>query len=159
MRQKLRSIYSPDIWKKSYDKPRQHTKKQRYHFADKGPSSQGYGFSSGHVWMWELDCEEPFWSHEYYIHLGFHILWKMHNTTQESLTWVASLALHRAEHGKSNLIQDDRYYCAVVLPTFLLGPRMVEGTLPFSSLSKISVTVSSSREHCFRFLFITPLYL
>ena len=32
--------------------------KQRHHFADQGPSSQGYGFSSGHVWMWELDCEE-----------------------------------------------------------------------------------------------------
>ena len=38
---------------------RQHIKKQRrYYFANKGPSSQGYGFSSGHVWMWELDCEE-----------------------------------------------------------------------------------------------------
>ena len=33
-------------------------KKQRYYFANKGPSSQGYGFSCGHVWMWELDCEE-----------------------------------------------------------------------------------------------------
>ena len=33
-------------------------KKQRYYFVHKGPSSQGYGFSSGHVWMWELDCEE-----------------------------------------------------------------------------------------------------
>ena len=33
-------------------------KKQRHYFADKGPSSQSYGFSSGHVWMWELDCEE-----------------------------------------------------------------------------------------------------
>ena len=33
-------------------------KKQRHYFANKGPSSQGYGFSSGHVWMWELDCEE-----------------------------------------------------------------------------------------------------
>ena len=33
-------------------------KKQRYCFANKGPSSQGYGFSSGHLWMWELDCEE-----------------------------------------------------------------------------------------------------
>ena len=31
---------------------------QRYYFANKGPSSQGYGFSSSHVWMWELDCEE-----------------------------------------------------------------------------------------------------
>ena len=38
-------------WKKSYDQPRQHIKKQRYYFANKGASSQGYGFSSGHVWM------------------------------------------------------------------------------------------------------------
>ena len=45
-------------WKKSCDQPRQHTKKQRHYFANKGPSSQGYGFSSGHVWMWELDCKE-----------------------------------------------------------------------------------------------------
>ena len=37
---------------------RQHIKKQRHYFADKGPSSQTYGFSSSHVWMWELDCEE-----------------------------------------------------------------------------------------------------
>ena len=36
-------------WKKSYDKTRQHTKKQRHHFTDKGPSSQSYGFSSSHV--------------------------------------------------------------------------------------------------------------
>ena len=41
--------------KKSYDQPRQHIKKQRYYFANKGPYSQGYGFSSSHVWMWELD--------------------------------------------------------------------------------------------------------
>ena len=38
-------------WKKSYDQPRQHIKKQRHYFAKKGPSSQGYGVSSGHVWM------------------------------------------------------------------------------------------------------------
>ena len=38
-------------WKKSYDQPRQHIKKQRHYFANKGPSSQGYGFSSGHVCM------------------------------------------------------------------------------------------------------------
>ena len=36
-------------WKKSYDQPRQHIKKQRHYFANKGPSSQGYGFSSSHV--------------------------------------------------------------------------------------------------------------
>ena len=45
-------------WKKSYDQPRQHIKKQRHYFADKGPSSQSYGFSSSHVWMWELDHKE-----------------------------------------------------------------------------------------------------
>ena len=37
----------------NYDQPRQHIKKQRHYFANKGPSSQGYGFSSSHVWMWE----------------------------------------------------------------------------------------------------------
>ena len=38
-------------WKESYDQPRQHIQKQRHYFANKGPPSQGYGFSSGHVWM------------------------------------------------------------------------------------------------------------
>ena len=41
--------------KESYEQPRQHIKKQRHYFANKGPSNQGYGFSSGHVWMWESD--------------------------------------------------------------------------------------------------------
>ena len=41
-----------------YDQPRQHIKKQRHYFANKGPSSQGYGFPSGHVWMLELDYKE-----------------------------------------------------------------------------------------------------
>ena len=41
-----------------FDQPRQHSRKQRHYFANKGPSSQGYGFSSGHIWMQELDCEE-----------------------------------------------------------------------------------------------------
>ena len=38
-------------WKKSYDQPRQHIKMQRHYFANKGPSSQNYGFSSSHVWV------------------------------------------------------------------------------------------------------------
>ena len=45
-------------WKKSYEQPRQHIKKQRHYFANKGLSSQSYGFSSGHVWMRELDHKE-----------------------------------------------------------------------------------------------------
>ena len=45
-------------WKKSYDQPRQHIKKQRHYFTNKGPSSQSYGFSSSHGWMWDLDHKE-----------------------------------------------------------------------------------------------------
>ena len=45
-------------WKKSYDQPRQHIRKQRYYFTKKGLSSQSCGFSSSHVWMWELDYNE-----------------------------------------------------------------------------------------------------
>ena len=50
-------------WKKSYNQPRQHIKKQRHHFVNKCPSSQGFGFSSGHVWMGELDYKES-WVHK-----------------------------------------------------------------------------------------------
>ena len=45
-------------WKKSYDQLRWHIKKQRHYFANKGPSSQSYGFSSSHVWRWGLDYKE-----------------------------------------------------------------------------------------------------
>ena len=43
--------------------PRQHIKKQRHYFANKGPTSQSYGFSSCHVWMWKLDYKES-WAHK-----------------------------------------------------------------------------------------------
>ena len=45
-------------WKKSCDKPRQYIKKQRHYFANKSPYSQSYGFSSSHVWVWELNHKE-----------------------------------------------------------------------------------------------------
>ena len=45
-------------WKKSYDQPRQHIKNQRHYFANKGPFSQSYVFSSGHVQIWELNYKE-----------------------------------------------------------------------------------------------------
>ena len=45
-------------WKKSYDQRRRHIKKQRHYLANKGPSSQSYGFSSSCVWMWELNHKE-----------------------------------------------------------------------------------------------------
>ena len=46
------------LLKESYDQSRQCIIEQRHSSANKGPSSQGYGFSSGHVWMWELDYKE-----------------------------------------------------------------------------------------------------
>ena len=52
---KLKDAYSLEG---NYDQPRQHIKKQRHFFVYKGPSSQGYGFSSSRVWMWELDYKE-----------------------------------------------------------------------------------------------------
>ena len=59
---KLKDAYS---WKKSYDQPRQHIKKQRHYFASKCQSSQGYGFSRSHVWMWDLDYKES-WAPKYW---------------------------------------------------------------------------------------------
>ena len=45
-------------WRETYDKLRYHIKKQRHHIANKDPYSQSYGFSSSHVWIWELDHKE-----------------------------------------------------------------------------------------------------
>ena len=53
---KFTTTFTP--WKESYDQPRQHIQKQRHYFVNKGLSSQGYGFSSGHIWMWELDYKQ-----------------------------------------------------------------------------------------------------
>ena len=55
---KIDYVLTLTLWKESYDQPRLHIKKQRHYFVNRGPSSQGYGFSSSHVWMWELDCKE-----------------------------------------------------------------------------------------------------
>ena len=56
MKKKFKKMLAP--WKQSYDKHRQHIRKQGHHFADKCPSSQSYGFSSSHVWMLELDYKD-----------------------------------------------------------------------------------------------------
>ena len=55
---KLKGAYFLEEKLDRKDQPRQHIKKQRHYFANKGPSSQSYGFSSSHVWMWELDYKE-----------------------------------------------------------------------------------------------------
>ena len=58
MTERLSVTHSFAPWKKSYDKPKQYIKNQRHYFANKRPSSQSYGFSSSHVWMWELEHKE-----------------------------------------------------------------------------------------------------
>ena len=65
---KLKDAYP---WKESYDQPRQHIKKQRQYFVNKGPSSQGYHFSSSHVWMWELDHKESWVPKNWCFWTGF----------------------------------------------------------------------------------------
>ena len=55
-RQEIKKTLAP--WKKSYDQPRQHIKKQRHDFVNKDLSSQGYAFSGSHLWMRELDYKE-----------------------------------------------------------------------------------------------------
>ena len=52
----MKKILAP--WEKSYDKTRQYVKKQRHYFANKGPSSQGCGLPSSHVWMLKLEHKE-----------------------------------------------------------------------------------------------------
>ena len=73
----------PAPCKKSYDKPREHIKEQRHYFVNKGPSSQSYGFSSSHVWMWELDYKES-WAPKNWC------FWTVVlEKTWESLAWAA----------------------------------------------------------------------
>ena len=55
---RLLSKYWRVPWKKSYNQPRQNIKKQRHYFANKDLSSQSYGFSNSHIWMWKLDYKE-----------------------------------------------------------------------------------------------------
>ena len=55
-----------DPWKKTYDQLRQQIKKQRHHFAYQGLPSQSYGFSSSHVWLWELDHRESWIPKDWY---------------------------------------------------------------------------------------------
>ena len=82
-------------WKESYDQPRQHIKKQRHYFVNKGLSSQGYGSSSGHVRMWELDCEESWvlnnWSFElWYWRRPLRVPWTARRSNQSILKEIST---------------------------------------------------------------------
>ena len=81
-------------WKKSYDQPRQHIKKQSHDFTYKGPPSQSYGFSCGHVWMWELDYKENWvpknWFFELYCWRRLlRVLWTARRSNQSILKEIS----------------------------------------------------------------------
>ena len=81
-------------WKESQGKPRQCIKKQRHHFANKGPNSQSYGFSSCHVWMWELDHKEGWALKNWYFELCWRRLlrlpWPTRRSNQSILKEISS---------------------------------------------------------------------
>ena len=72
------------LWKKRYDQPRQHIEKQKQYFANKGPSSQSYGFSNNHVWLWELDHKESWALKNWCLELWYWILLRVPWTAQRS---------------------------------------------------------------------------
>ena len=82
-------------WKKSYDQPRQHIKKQRHYFANKGMSGQSYGFSSSHIWMWELDHKEGWALRNWYFWRSiswrrlFRVLWTARRSNQSILKEIS----------------------------------------------------------------------
>ena len=76
-------------WKKVYDQPRQHIKKWRHYFANKGPSSQSYGFSSGHVWMWKLDYKESWVLKNWWFWTAV-----LEKTLESPLDWKAIIAVN-----------------------------------------------------------------
>ena len=82
------------LWKKSYNQPIQHIKKQRHYFANKGPSSQCYGFSSSHLWIWELDYKESwvlknwcFWT--VVLEKTLKVLWTARRSNQSILKEIS----------------------------------------------------------------------
>ena len=75
-------------WKRSYDQPRQHIKKQRRYFADKGLSIQGYKFSSSQYWMWELDYKES-WAPKSWSFWTVRVPWTARRSNQSILKEIS----------------------------------------------------------------------
>ena len=96
---KLKDTYS---LKESYDQPRQHIQKQRHYFVNKGPSSQSYGFSCGHVWMWELDIS----GRNVKLQLLLKAVWQCWNKFVKT-AWIHLYELPRI--GKSEKMQIRNY--------------------------------------------------
>ena len=77
-------------WKESYDQLRQHIKKQRHYFVHKGWSSQGYGFSSSHVWMWDLAYKESWVPKNWCFWRLLRVPWTARRSNQSILKEISS---------------------------------------------------------------------
>ena len=106
-------------WKESYDQPRQHIKKQRYYFVHKALSSQGYGFPSSHVWMWELDYKES---------------WELKNGCFWTVVLEKTLESHLLNKNKSQI-----YSIALGEQVFFLKYRII--SVQFSSVAQSCLTL------------------
>ena len=91
---KLKDAYSLEgkLW------PRQHVKKQRHYFVNKGPSSQGYGFSNSHVWMWELDYKES---------------WALENICFWTVVLEKTLGPWTARRSNQSILKEDSPGCSL----------------------------------------------
>ena len=103
-------------WKKSYDQHRQPFKKQRHHFANKGPSSQSCGFSSSHVWMWKLDHKEGWMLKNWWFIIV--VLEK----TLESLGQQGDQTNLSYRKSNPNIHQKDWCWCSNTLTTWCKEP-------------------------------------
>ena len=117
------------IEKKSYDKPRQHIKKQRHYCANKGPSNQGYGFSSSHVRMWELDYKESwalknwcFWAvvleKPLESPLDCKEIQQVHPKGDQSWMFIASVRKHLTEGFLCAVLDLSGIFCLLLIPEY-----------------------------------------
>ena len=108
-------------WKKSHDQPKHRIKKQRHYFANKGPSSQSYGCSSTHVWMWELDYKDSWapknWCFELWCWRKLlRVPWTMRRSNQSILKEICpeySLEYSTAEDATPILWSPDAKICLI----------------------------------------------
>ena len=99
-------------WKKNYDQLRQHIKKQRHYFTNSGLSSQSYGFSSSHVWMWELDFEKT-----------LRVLWTARRSNQSILKEISP------EYSLEGLMLKLQYYGHLMQRTDSLEKTLMLGKI------------------------------
>ena len=117
---------------------RQHIQKQRHYFANKGPSSQGYGFSSGHVWMWELDYEESwalknwcFWAVVLEKTLESPLDWKTQDCSFR-IDWLDLLAVQETlksllQHhsSKASILQHSAFFTVQLLHPYMTTGKII----------------------------------